>query len=319
MLFKEKLLLSNCDSVKKLSHEEVRKRFLTGLTFADGVVVSPNTLIDNVSVHQLISQRNVVKYLNEEGLGKFVIRGFNLSNEFSLVAYFESLPGDFILSSLPGSPRKSQLSQQQRHELIGRLVLTETAIKQVKPSVETMRIDSEALSTEIARRLVDDTTLGYFSGSKELRERFLAQTKGCVSRSQWYENVEKYTDLQQNFGADVFKAEVIDPAYNSLFAASGEGFLQDNIKIINSFPEIFLDSMVSFKALRNEIEYLDYPIKAFEIITSLGSLDVLKLITDEALGYIEGKFSDAGKNYFSRKNWFGMYNVMKTKIGLEVK
>ncbi len=319
MLFKEKLLLSNCDSVKKLAHEEVRKRFLTGLTFADGVVVSPNTLIDNMNVHELISQRNVVKYLNEEGLGKFVIRGFNLSAEFSLVAYFESLPGDFIISSLPGNPRKSQLSPQQRHELIGRLVLTETAIAQVKPTIEAMSIDSEALSTEVARRLADDDTLGYFSGSAELREGFLLQTKECVSRSQWYENVEKYASFQPGFSSDIFKAEIIDPAYNSLFAASGEGFLQDDIKFINSFPEVFLDSMVSFKALRDEIGYLDYPLKAFEIITSLGSLDVLKLITDEALGYIEGKFSDAGKNYFSRKNWFGMYNVMKTKIGLEVK
>src|SRR5690554_6959094 len=76
MLFKEKLLLSNCDSVRALDGNELRKRFLTGLAFADGVVLSPNALIDNTGIAEVISQSNVTKYLNEEGQGKLVIRGF---------------------------------------------------------------------------------------------------------------------------------------------------------------------------------------------------------------------------------------------------
>ena len=67
MLFKEKLLLSNCDSVKRLPAEQLKKRFLTGMAFGDGVVLSPNMLIDNTGFEALLARRNVVKYLNEEG------------------------------------------------------------------------------------------------------------------------------------------------------------------------------------------------------------------------------------------------------------
>ena len=91
MLFKEKLLLANCDSVHAHGHEELRKRFLTGLAFADGVVLPPNTLIDNLELANALGQMNVIKYLNEEGKGKFVIRGFGLSRfatlqEFGLLS-----------------------------------------------------------------------------------------------------------------------------------------------------------------------------------------------------------------------------------------
>lgn len=98
MLFKEKLLLSNCDSIRKLNQSELRKRFLTDMTFADGVVLSPNTLIDNIDFYQLIFRKNLVKYLNEKGSGKFVIRGFNCDQDQLLT--------DYIISRFEGSPKK---------------------------------------------------------------------------------------------------------------------------------------------------------------------------------------------------------------------
>src|SRR5690606_23443667 len=98
MLFKEKLLLSNCDSVRTLDRNELRTRLLTGLAFADGVVLSPNALIDNLEVARTISQSNVVEYLNEEGRGKLVIRGFGLGEQRCLTDYYHALPGSFILS-----------------------------------------------------------------------------------------------------------------------------------------------------------------------------------------------------------------------------
>ena len=114
MLFKEKLLLANCDSVHAHGHEELRKRFLTGLAFADGVVLPPNTLIDNLELANTLGQMNVIKYLNEEGKGKFVIRGFGLSRFATLQEYYDALPDNFILSSLPGRPRKGELDLPQR-------------------------------------------------------------------------------------------------------------------------------------------------------------------------------------------------------------
>ena len=57
MLFKEKLLLSNCDSVKRLPAEQLKKRFLTGMAFGDGVGLSPNMLIDNTGFEALLARR----------------------------------------------------------------------------------------------------------------------------------------------------------------------------------------------------------------------------------------------------------------------
>ena len=54
-----------------------------------------------------------------------------------------------------------------------------------------------------------------------------------------------------------FKAEVIDPAYNSLFALQGEGFLQDNIKYIGAVPAMILDAGVAYKSLREEVALIE--------------------------------------------------------------
>lgn len=319
MLFKEKLLLSNCDSVRMLSAEEIRKRFLTGLTFADGVVLSPSALLDNAGFHSLISKRNVVKYLNEEGSGKFVVRGFNLSGDFCLVDYFKGLSEDYIISSIPGNPKKSDLSVEQLDLILTRLELTQKALDRINPVIEDARIEPGSLRNEISKRIeCDESICSYFDSDGE-RMLFLSQSETVVSRSQWYEFSDRYFGRRSQIESARFKSEIIDPSYNSLFAISGEGFLQDNIKIINNIPEILLDSGVLLKSLRNEIKYIEYPMKTFEIISSLGAGELLKLLTDEALGYIEDKLQDKGRKYLSRKNWFGMYEVMRNKIGLEVK
>ena len=55
------------------------------------------------------------------------------------------------------------------------------------------------------------------------------------------------------------------------------------------------------------------------MISSFGANEIIKFFTDEAISYVEDKLQDKGENYLSRKNWFGMYNIMKNKVGLEVK
>lgn len=319
MLFKEKLLLSNCDSVRMLNPEEIRKRFLTGLIFADGVILAPNALIDNTGIHALISQKNVLKYLNEEGLGKFIVRGININDDLRLVDYFSALPGDYIVSSLPGHPRKSNLTRDQRDNILKRLDLTQNALDQINPVFEDARISPESLKDEIEKRIASGDVVGSYFDSEEEMILFIDQSKSIVSRSQWYDFSDKYFDTKSRIGSPVFKSEIIDPSYNSLFAVSGEGFMHDNIKIIHNVPEILLDSGVALRSLRREIQYIQYPIKAFEIISSLGAGELLKFITDEALGYIEDKLHDKGIKYMSRRNWFGMYDVIKNKIGLEIK
>ncbi|RME60097.1 hypothetical protein D6779_02800 [Candidatus Parcubacteria bacterium] len=317
MLFKEKFLLSNCDSVRRLNEEELSKRFLTGLAFADGVIVTPNILIDNECIASVISRANVVKYLNEEGYGKFIVRGNNLNNEINLVDFFDNRPDDYIISSLPGRPRKSSITDQQRTLILTRLELLQERLDQISPKIENLSIEADALSKEIARRVNNSSCSIGMSGDKI--SELLSLSTQPMSRSQWYAFIDRLFSHRERYLAEKFKAEVIDPSYNSRFIMKGEAFLQDNIRIISNFPKLLLDAGVTLRALRNEAKLLGFAIEIFELIYSAGTGRLSSFLTDKALEYIEYKLEDFGKGYLSRKNWFGMYRIMQEKIGLEIK
>jgi hypothetical protein len=289
------------------------------MAFGEGVVVSPNILIDNLEFHRLLSRRNIVKYLNEEGRGALVLRGFNLNEGMSLLDYYEALPNHFILSSVEGRPTKSSLSTWQENDLIERIKATQGALAELGYLTEKLELSPDSLTKEIRRRLNDDSCIGHFFSDDGERTLFYNLIKDKVSRSEWYSISDSYFIRKSELTSCQFKAEVVDPAYNSLFAKEGEAFLQDNIKCINSVPEIILDAGVSYKSLRKEIELVEYAFKIFEIISTLGVTELSKVITDQAMDYVEGKMSERGENYFSRKNWFGMYQKMQRAIGLELK
>lgn len=319
MLFKEKLLLSNCDSVRRLDAEEWRKRFLTGLAFADGVVLSPNTLIDNPNAAQSLCQRNVIKYLNEEGAGKLVIRGFGLTGQFDLLEYYDRLPGNFIVSSFPDSPCKSDLNDVQRRSMDRRLGHLQATLNEVVTRTEELVIRPESLSQEVLLRLSHPGSLDSLFESDGERSLFMLGSSRCVSRSDWYAYAQAFFRQRGQHGFEPLRAEVIDPAYNSLFAMPNEGFLQDNIRFLDGVPEILLDSGVAFRALRREIQLIQYPIRLFEIITSAGAGELLRYLTDEAVGYIEDKLIDGGHELMNRRNWFGMYPRLRRFMGVEMK
>ena len=340
MLFKEKLLLSNCDSVRALDGAELRKRFLTALTFADGVVVSPNTLLDNAHMASVIAQDNVVKYLRREGSGKLVIRGFGLDQGRSLVDYYDALPGSFILSSLPGSPRKDNLDRHQRGQMEQRVRELQRVMERFEPVIDSLSLPRESLRDEIHRRTATDEARPLFFADEAQWHLFRQATNGAISRSEWYAAAEAFftaADGTRNAtppppdrspshsllsGSERFarfRAEVIDPAYNSLFAASGEGFLQDDIRYLSGVPDIILDATVSIKSLRREISLIQYPLRVFEFISSFGAGEILRYLTDEAVDYMEDKLVESGHSYLTRRNWFGMYPRLRRFMGLEVK
>ena len=319
MLFKEKLLLSNCDSVKRLPAEQLKKRFLTGMAFGDGVVLSPNMLIDNTGFEALLARRNVVKYLNEEGHGKLVLRGFGLGGDFSLSDYYHALPPGFIFSSLEGGPTKAALSRAQETDLLARVAATQTALDRLGYAVEPVHLEPDSLAGEIRRRLADDDSIGHFFAHADERAAFLAAAAGRVSRSDWYVFADGYFADRDEQGGARFKAEVIDPAYNSLFALQGEGFLQDNIKYIGAVPAMILDAGVAYKSLREEVALIEYSLKLFEIVSTLGTTELYKWLTDQALDYLEDTMTERGQDYITRRNWFGLYRKMRTAIGLEIK
>ncbi|KOO01835.1 hypothetical protein [Vibrio nereis] len=319
MLFKEKLLLSNCDSVRQLRLEELRKRFLMGMVFGDGVVLSPNTLVDNHNMDEILKKRNLVKYLNEEGSGKLVIRGFNLKNSFDLEEYYEKLPSNFILSSIEGAPEKGKLTNYQQVCLLERIRKTQAALNAIVYKSEKVALEKSALQDEIFLRINDDLAIGNYFKDDGDRILFKRKTSKIFSRSDWYNFSDDYFGKISPIESRRFKNEVVNPSYNSLFATKGEGFLLDDIKVLKDVPEKILDVGVVYKSLKNEIELVQYPYKAFEIITTLGATDLLQFITDEAMGYIEDKCKESAARTFTRKNWFGMYPKMQQFLGLELK
>jgi len=312
MLFKEKMYLSNCDSVRELSNEETRKRLLIGLVFGNGIILSPNILFDSQGVSEILKQKNVIKFLNEEGSGNFIIRGMNIKDINSFSDYFDKLPNSYKISSLHGK-EKGRLSQNELRNINNNIQILDKIIDKVNPTYENATIVKDSLSKEIKQRI----SIRYFENEEDFKI-FLFKSQNLVSRSEWYQFVSEFF-RNNSLKIISLKTEIIDPAYNSLFVNSKESFVQDNIKILDKIPERILSSGVTFNSLRNEIELIEYPIKVFEIITTLGTTELFKILTDEALGYIEDKTKETSISFLSRKNWFGLYPILSKKMGLEIK
>ncbi|MCT7446611.1 hypothetical protein [Aliarcobacter skirrowii] len=312
MLFKEKMYLSNCDSVRGLSNDEIRKRFLIGLVFGNGVILSPNILFDTKGLNQVLEQKNVIKFLNEEGYGNFIIRGMNIENINSFADYFEKLPSNYKISNLNGI-EKGELTRSQLQYIGNNIKYIDKIIQNIKPVYQNALIQKDSLTKEIFKRI----SIDYFDDDEKFN-KFLLESEKLVSRSEWYTFLNKFLKGNET-KINSIKSEIIDPAYNSLFINNSESFIQDNINVLDKIPEKILSGMVTINSLKNEIELIEYPLKAFEIVTTIGTTELFKIITDEALSYIEDKATEKGISFLSRKNWFGLYPILKNKLGLEIK
>lgn len=312
MLFKEKMYLSNCDSVRGLSNDEIRKRFLIGLVFGNGVILSPNILFDTKGLNQVLEQKNVIKFLNEEGYGNFIIRGMNIENINSFADYFEKLPSNYKISNLNGI-EKGELTRSQLQYIENNIKYIDKIIQNIKPVYQNALIQKDSLSKEIFKRI----SIDYFDDDEKFN-KFLLESEKLVSRSEWYTFLNIFLKGNET-KINSIKSEIIDPAYNSLFINNSESFIQDNINVLDKIPEKILSGMVTINSLKNEIELIEYPLKAFEIVTTIGTTELFKIITDEALSYIEDKATGKGISFLSRKNWFGLYPILQNKLGLEIK
>jgi hypothetical protein len=312
VLFKEKMYLSNCDSVRGLSNDEIRKRFLIGLVFGNGVILSPNILFDTKGLNQVLEQKNVIKFLNEEGYGNFIIRGMNIENINSFADYFEKLPSNYKISNLNGI-EKGELTRSQLQYIGNNIKYIDKIIQNIKPVYQNALIQKDSLTKEIFKRI----SIDYFDDDEKFN-KFLLESEKLVSRSEWYTFLNIFLKGNET-KINSIKSEIIDPAYNSLFINNSESFIQDNINVLDKIPEKILSGMVTINSLKNEIELIEYPLKAFEIVTTIGTTELFKIITDEALSYIEDKATEKGISFLSRKNWFGLYPILKNKLGLEIK
>lgn len=320
MLFKEKLVLSNCDSVRQLEYNELLKRFMTGMTFGNGVILTPNTIIDNADFSHILKRKNLIKYLNEEGAESLVIRGFNLHRDKTLLDYFDELPSSFIFSSFPGSPQKGQLTIYQVKQIVKRLNATQKVLNTVNYQVDSITLEPTSLRDEIQQRINSPEALQHYFSSSQQQSQFVESSHSLVSRSDWYSYADQFfASSGDGLRAQLFKSEVINPCYHSLFASKGEGFLQDDVKVLRHVPQKILDAGVLYRSLKNEMELINNAYHLFEVITTFGVVELSKILTDEALGFIEDKMTETVEQTVTRKNWFGMYPKMQKMIGLEVK
>lgn len=312
MLLKEKIFLANCDSVRKLDRDALWKRIRIGLVFADGIILSPNTLIDNEQVYEALNDKQIIKYLKEEGFKKVVVRGNNIYPGQTLMDYFCNLPSSFIFSSLEGSPKKSNLSQDQSKNLVTRIKKIDTFLSDISAPREPIQLTKDSLSNVLIKRLDD---IDYLSPdiAKNLRKDFAK----VVSRSDAYEIIINSTQIKGI--ANKLKNEIVDPSYNSLFVKPGETFVQDRIKVLDNIPNQLLQAGVIIKSLRKEIELIQFMLEIAIFIKSLGTEELLKVLTEEAIGYAEDKLIEKGFQKLSRKNWFGLYPVLTKKMGIEFK
>lgn len=316
MLFKEKLYLANCDSVRQLDHEEIRKRFLTAAVFADGVVLSPNVLIDNPGILSALGQKNIARWFREEGLGKVVVRGNGIRPGASLRDYFDALPGSYRVSHL-GGRRKNELethAPQALDSLHRSLDTAQNTLEAYQTRWEPVTLSPDSLTREI----LSQPGTHHYTGSNI--SPLTAINNGELtlsSRSAWYQHVEQHAQMSAAEKAH-FKLTVIDAAYNRLFTQHGEAFAMDRIRVLEHMPPAMLDTTLTIRGMRRQRRWLINGYRLFGLVTTLGTDGLAELLADEAVGYMEDKAKQHGHSWFTRKNWFGLYDNLTHKIGVEL-
>lgn len=311
MLFKEKIFLANCDSVRRLDYYELWKRIRIGLVFADGIILSPNALIDNENIFNALNDNQLVKYLKEEGLGKLLVRGKDVYLGQTLMEYFNNLPGNYIFSSIDGTPAKRALSQDQLNNLVERINYVDNFLLDISAQRERVELTPHSLSMQLVDRIAGVDFLD-LQVKNNLQESF----KKVVSRSDAYKIIQSPNLIDFS---ERLRVELVDPSYNLLFVKPGETFAQDKIKILDRIPNKILDVAVTIKSLREEIELLSFIWDSVVFIRSAGAEDLLRVVTKKAIDYIEDRFLNNGFEMLSRKNWFGLYPKLARKMGIEFK
>ena len=311
MLFKEKIFLANCDSVRRLDREALWKRIRIGLVFADGIILSPNTVIDNEQVYEALNDKQIIKYLKEEGFEKVVVRGNNIHPGQPLIDYFDNLPNNYIFSSIEGSPCKKDLSQDQLRNLINRIKKIDAFFSDVSAPREYIELTKDSLSNILVERVAGIDYLAQDTVNN-LREGF----SKVVSRSDAYDLIKSN---QFDLPVEKLRVEIVDPSYNSLFVKPGETFVQDRIKVLDKIPNRLLQYGVTIRSLRDEIELVKFIWDVAIFVKSLGSEELIKILTDKAIDYAEDKLKEKGFEKLSRKNWFGLYQLLVKKMGVEFK
>lgn len=106
MILNGKIFVSNCDSTRNLTTGEIQHRLLVSIPFAEGIICSPNQLIDNLDALALLKKRTLKRWYNEEGHGSIVVRSPIDLTQSTLTSYFDKLPGDHYFHSMRSTKKR---------------------------------------------------------------------------------------------------------------------------------------------------------------------------------------------------------------------
>ena len=309
MILKERLFLANCDSVRQLSQEEVAKRLLLGAAFAQGVVMSVNLLIDNNGIADVLARPDLEMWYREEGAGSLSLRGMFSDGQLSLVDYFNALPPSYRLSRL-GGRTKAAMTQAERDLILRDLDRIDGLLALYSAGTSPITRNPDALAKAIARRIARNP------GAAALISAANIAPETLVSRSDWYAAINGSPLPMAD--QDRLRIGIVDAAYNSLFVRRGEAFAMDRIPVLGGLPTAFLSGTVNLRNYRREIGHLRTGARVFSFISSLATEEILRALTDAAVGYLEDKAQDKGMGWFDRRNWFGLYPRLINQIGVEI-
>jgi len=311
MIIKEPLFLSNCDSVRAMSRTELRKRLLVGVAVANGVVVSPNLLIDNAYIADTFGHPRLHRWFTGEGSGALLVRGMFEGDRVCLVDYFNALPGEHVLSRFDGRS-KDALTDAERDTLLRDLDRLDGMLESYSAGFRSIPRDPGALSREITKRLArepDAKALLDDAGA-------LPAEGSLVSRSQWYSHLKSV--LPDEGLRDRVMTSVIDTSYNALFVTRGEAFAMDRIRILGGLPVALLDATVEIRNYRKQIDHIFTAARVLSFAYTAGTDGIAKALSDVALEVLEDKAKDLGMTWLDRRNWFGLYPRLTSTIGVEI-
>ena len=309
MIIKEPLYLSNCDSVRAMPREELRKRVLVGAAFANGIVVSPNLLIDNAEIAETLGLPSLSGWFTGEGA--LLVRGMFEGDRICLVDYFNALPGGHVFSRFDGRS-KDTLTDAERDTLLRDLDRLDRMLDNFSARFCPIPRDPKSLSREITKRL-----------AREPDAKALLDDAGAlpadgtlVSRSEWYGHVD--AALPDTVQRDRVKTCVIDTSYNALFVVRGEAFAMDRMPVLDCLPGALLDAAVEIRSYRKEIDNIYTAARVLSFAYTAGIDGMAAALSDIALDALEDKAKELGKTWLDRRNWFGLYPHLTRRIGVEV-
>lgn len=319
MLLKIALYLANCDSVQKRPLKELKKRIVWGLVVAERIVVTPHILLDNKGIEQVLGHPDIARYLKHHP-HKLLVRHHGAQDVFSCRRYFDGRDGEFIVSSVAGSPRKRELTAAQQNEVHQRLDRLDDLLQGFKVGFERHDLTEHALTAEIRGRLnayrveEAESTDRPQIGEREIDS--LNPQDRPMSRSAWYQHLQEVIpDPAKRLR---LTTELVDPAYNSLFIERGQAFAADRIPVLGFVPEVGLDLLQKGAAYARELHWAKTAWGKAKLIHTLGTSGVVEWMKD--IG------TDMAKDWFLKHSesivaasWRSLYLHTLDYIGVEIK